>query len=417
MKLLTKLNTRYIVYSLVMLGFSGTAIYTILSIVINRQLDERLSGTLARIENQILTEDPPLYFMQPFAEVSEIEHTAEKSNYSDITLVNVQENEPEPYRQLMSVKKIGYRYYRIIVRESKIESGDLLQTLAAVMLAAIIILTLGLILLNRKVARSVWQPFYENINTIERFSVREKTPAVLQKTGITEFEKLNDVLATLTNQILTDFQNQKQFSEDVSHEIQTPLAIITTKLENILNDNELNARQAEAIKEVFSSVHRLSKLNRELILLAKIENNQFPSAEQISLKKVIHQKLNESEEMIRLKNLKVETSFINDTVVSINPVLSDILVSNLISNSINHNYTNGMIRVNQVPGRLEICNSGNASIAYPERLFKRFYKENPSSKSIGLGLAIVKKICDTQNISVDYRFNDSFHCFSLQFSL
>ncbi|MFH1000145.1 MAG: HAMP domain-containing sensor histidine kinase, partial [Bacteroidota bacterium] len=323
--------------------------------------------------------------------------------------------ELEEYRQVFAVKNINGSYYSITVTKSKIESEDLLATLALVTVMAMLLLTGTLIFVNRRVARSVWLPFYKNLQIIEQFSANEKKPVILEETGITEFDKLKSVLTGLTKHIISDFQNQKQFSEDVSHELQTPLAIISSRLEILLNDSELSQHHAEVLQSIYSSVRRLSKLNKELILLSKIENNQFSGNETINLKILAVEKLDEFNELIRLKNLNVETSLDDDFIIETNPVLAGILVNNLLSNSINHTPEGGKIKIKTSAGKLSFCNSGNSEIPEPEKLFDRFYKVDPSSGSVGLGLAIVKKICDIQNLSVQYIYTKSLHCFDLKF--
>ena len=199
-----------------------------------------------------------------------------------------------------------------------------------------LLLWLILLVVNRRVAKSVWQPFFSNLKIIEQFSVTAQKPVQLNNSGISEFDQLNAVVTSLTRQIITDFQNQKQFSEDVSHELQTPLAIISSRLESLLGNPELN-KHAEILNSIYTSVRRLSKLNKALILLSKIENNQFASTEQSNLKTIVDEKLDEFSELIALKQLTLEKETSGDFMVSVPPALAEILINNLLSNSINHN--------------------------------------------------------------------------------
>ena len=415
MKLLSKLNTRYISFSLSVMLLSGILIYLAISAVVNTQLDEKLNDISGRI-SQKLSEGGKVDWLKPFVSVTEISITPESITFSDTLILNRNENELEEYRQLTVIKKISESYYQIVVRESKLESEDLIGTLAGITILSILFLTGSLIVVNRKVAKSIWKPFYKNLKTIEGFSLLNNSPLLLQRTGITEFDALNDILSNLTGQIMTDFQSVKQFSEDASHEIQTPLAIISAKMENILNDPELTETQLGTIRAVISAVHRLSRLNKELLLLTKIENNQFIASETISLEKIIREKLAEFQEIIELQEIKIELQCIGDLIIESNPILAELLINNLISNSINHNIAGGLIRIVQRANSLEICNTGSAEISNPERLFSRFYKENPSSKSVGLGLAIVHKICEVQKWNITYRLTDALHCFRVDFT-
>lgn len=416
MKLLTKLSLRYILYSLVVMLFSGIAIYFILSLVINQQMDEQLTGNVQSIQNQ-LAEYPQTDFFDPLAEIEKIGNNTETTFLSDTLIFNEKENELEEYRQIISIKKIGETYYKITVRKSKIESEDLLATLVLVTVLAMLILTFTLILVNRKVAQSVWLPFYTNLKIVGQFSINQKKPVNLEPSGITEFDKLNTVLTKLTKQIISDFQNQKQFSEDVSHELQTPLAIINSQLETFLNEPDLTQQHAETVGKIYDSVRRLSKLNKELVLLMKIENKQFPVSGTVNLSHVFDSKIAEFAELIELKNLSIETNFANNFEVEMPGLLAEILANNLLMNSINHNLKGGKIIIETDDSFLKISNSGNAAITRPEMLFNRFYKENVSSNSVGLGLAIVKRICDNYLLSIDYSFSENAHTFTLTNSL
>lgn len=413
MKLLAKLNIRYISYSITVMLFSGIAIYFILSVIIAGQMDEQLAGTLQTIEKQ-LNKTPGSFFIEPFAQVSKIENGPETTVLSDTLIYNEQEKELEEFRQLTAIKNIGGNYFSIKIRKSKIESDDLLETLALVTVLAMLLLTATLILVNRKVAKSVWLPFYRNLKIVEQFTVNGKTPVSLVKSEITEFDQLNSVITGLTKQVISDFQNQKQFSEDVSHELQTPLAIISSQLETLLSDGGLNGQHAEKLKSIYSSVRRLARLNKDLILLAKIENNQFASFEETNLKEVFLEKLDAFSELVKLKKLSIETTLPGDFIIPAPPALAEILVNNLLSNSINHNIKGGKIRLEMNGNQLFICNSGATKITEPQKLFTRFYKAEPSSQSVGLGLAIVKKICDLHHIGIEYHFTGGFHCFTLK---
>ncbi len=411
MKLLSKLTKQYIAWSLLVMVVSGILIYFLLSIIVNHQMDERLTENLQSVAKQ-LEQFPETIFFDPVAHVEKTDRTTEKIVFSDTLIFNSGEQELEDYRQISAVKNIGGQYYHIILRKSQIESEDFMATLAIVTLLAMLLLWLILILFTRKLAKSLWQPFFSNLEQLKSFSVTEQKMLQLEDTGIFEFDQLNVVVKDLTNQILNEFKNQKQFSEDVSHELQTPLAIISSRLENLLGNADLN-EYAESLRSIYSSVQRLSKLNKAMILLRKIENNQFESGDVTNLKTVVSEKLEEFSELLTLKELNLETQITDDMTIEISPMLAEILINNLLSNSINHTKKGGKIVVAISNNELVIMNSGTKPIAEPERLFDRFYKGNPASKSVGLGLAIVKKICESHHLEIFYHFSDGKHRFNI----
>lgn len=414
MKLLKKLTIRYMAFSLLVMTLSGVLIYLLISMFVNQQLDEKLAGIASRVEKK-LAENGKVDWLNPFVEVSEVNVPARKPMVSDTLILNPNENEMEQYRQLTVVSRVNQHTYKIVVRESKLESEDLIQTLAGITLLAILILTTTLILINREVARSVWKPFYQNLQKIEAFRVNEFSPLQLSQTGITEFDALNKSVVTLTDQILADYKNLKQFSEDAAHEMQTPLAIISARLETLLNDPEAGAKQLETLRNTHQAVQRLSKLNKDLLLLTKIENNQFVASEKVNLLALLVEKLADFQELFELREIKTDLQAGQTTEVESNPVLAGLLINNLLSNAINHNIQGGSIRISLNDEKLEICNTGRADIAHPNRLFSRFYKENPSGNSVGLGLAIVSKICEVQHWAVRYVPAQPMHCFQVWF--
>ncbi len=412
MKLLKKLNIQYIIWSFSAMAFTCVAIYITLSVIINNQLDERLIGNLQTVEER-LSQSPETSFFEPTTKVQKIKKASEAISFSDTLIYNENEQELEDYRQISAIKNIGDQTYSIFIHQSKIESEDLLATLTVATLLGMLLLWMVLLAVNRRVAKSVWQPFFSNLKIIEQFSVTAQKPVNLDNSGISEFDQLNSVVTSLTGQIISDFQNQKQFSEDVSHELQTPLAIISSRLENLLGNPELN-KHTETLNGIYTSVRRLSKLNKALILLSKIENNQFVSEEQSNLKTILTEKLEEFTELIILKQLTIETEIGNDFIVPVPPELAEILVNNLLSNSINHNSAGGKIKIVLNSKHLLVYNSGIKRIADPEKLFTRFYKVEPSSQSVGLGLAIVKKICDLHGLSILYDFQNLMHIFTIK---
>jgi len=414
MKLLSKLNSRYILYSLSITMVSGLMIYLVISAVVSNQLDEKLNGISQRIVEKLYN-GGQIEWLLPFVEVSKIERTKESSSFSDTLIMNTNENELEEYRQLTVCQQINDSYYEIVVRESKIESEDLIGSLAGITLLAILFLTGSLILVNRKVAKSIWTPFYKNLEAIKGFSLQKQSVILFEPSGITEFDTLNEVITGLTNQIISDFRTMKQFSEDASHEMQTPLAIVSAKLESLINYPDFNENQIKTIQSAHAAVQRLSKLNRELILLTRIENNQFLVIKMIRPGKIIREKLDEFLELLQLKGISVENQINDDFEIRGNPLLADLLISNLLSNAINHTIQGGLIRIIQTKNKLEIWNTGSAQLAHPERLFARFYKESSSSNSVGLGLSIVQKICEVQHWNVYYTFVKPLHGFHVEF--
>jgi len=414
MKLLTKINLQYLVFSSILFLLTGVAISYTLNYIVSEEMDEKLrkmaEKVVMAINENARVPEIPLYI-----EAIEIPYQDEVSYYSDTVIVDVQDEENEIFRQFTSIRTLKDKTYKIIVRESQIESDELYETIAQIIGAIFLILIISLIVVNNRIAIRIWRPFKSNLLRIREFSLNDLSPIELQKTSIEEFQQLNTVITALTERVILDFKSVKQFSEDASHEFQTPLSIISTKLENLMSDSQLSQELLEQLKVIYSSALRLSRLNRNLLLLTKIENKQFKDAKALSLQELVRNKLEEFVELIELNRLCVTTQILNDTMVTMSPTLADIMLNNLISNAVNHTPAGGTIDVKIQDRELAISNDGDHGIAEPDKIFDRFYKENKSSKSVGLGLAIVKKICDSQSITIKYSFSNRKHQFTFIF--
>ena len=416
MKLLTKINIRYLGSSLVIMILAGIVLYFVLYSVIAEQFDEKMAHTLDNITHQI-EETGDFCSNPPFTEVLKSEEITGGLFYSDTTVMDHGQKHGEKFRQLTSHKQINGTGYHIAIRESKMESDDLLESVILVVLVTFIFLTLSLFMVNRQVARSIWLPFNRNLAAVKNFSLKKLESLSLSETGISEFNELNRVLNSLTGKIIQDYQSLKQFSEEASHEIQSPLAIINIKLEGLLNSPGLSKAQAEKLQSIYSSVHRLSRLNKDLLLLTKIENKQYTDIQAINMKMLVEERLEDFHELILLRDISLTTNFRGDPIFRINPALADLLMNNLLSNAINHSPRKADIMLEIDDTSFKIYNSGESAVSHPENIFNRFSKEDPSSRSVGLGLAIAKKICETYNIDIDYSFSENLHCFRLHFNL
>jgi signal transduction histidine kinase len=204
----------------------------------------------------------------------------------------------------------------------------------------------------------------------------------------------------------------KEFTENAAHEMQTPLAVVQSKMELLLQDPNLNDQQVQAIVDSSTALSRLSKLNQSLLLLAKIENNQYETNEKLDLVEITKKYLNLFDEVIKDKQVQVKCSFDSNFAVSLHPLLADSLVSNLLGNAVKYNYHGGSINIEVKESSYTITNTSHLPAINQTQLFKRFNKaKNPSNNSNGLGLAIVKKICDTHQLSISYHSENFKHRF------
>jgi signal transduction histidine kinase len=193
--------------------------------------------------------------------------------------------------------------------------------------------------------------------------------------------------------------------------MQTPLAIIRSKLDLFIQHENLSEDQSKTMQSAYMAVEKLSRLNQSLLLLAKIENNQFAETSPVNFKQKLEEKTEDFHELWRSQNISVDTS-LTDVLVNMNNELADILLNNLLSNATRHNFSGGFIKIELTRRQLKITNSSVQSQLDPERLFSRFYKQNENGKN-GLGLSIIKQICDISGFKIAYFFNNESHSFIL----
>jgi signal transduction histidine kinase len=197
--------------------------------------------------------------------------------------------------------------------------------------------------------------------------------------------------------------------------MQTPLAIMQSKSEILLQSDNLTPEQISQIRVIYQSVQRLSKLNKTLLLLSKIENRQFKDMEAINVNEVIEKHLEIFDDFIVNKHLKVSTKSTLEVEIRTNPLLFDMVVSNLISNAIKHNKEHGIIEILTTKLFISVSNSGQPPKLSSDSLFERFKKDSKASNSFGLGLAIVKKICDNNNWKITHSYIEDQHNISIYF--
>jgi len=271
------------------------------------------------------------------------------------------------------------------------------------------------LLINRALNRKIWQPFYLTLNRLHEYRVDKQASLKLEQSSVNEFNDLNKAIEELTERNHQAYASQKEFTENASHEMQSPLAVFQSKLELLMQTKPLNEEQAALIADLANASKRMSRLNKSLILLTKIENNQFLEKETVSVKEILEKLLEQFEFQIKQQSIRCSLNDETDITIEANKTLIEILLGNLLSNAIRHNLYGGSIQIMLKGKKLIIQNSGKPTSLDKARLFQRFQKESRDDSSIGLGLEIVKKICTLNHYSIHYSFNNQMHIFALHF--
>lgn len=405
MKLLQHTQRGYLKLALPVFLLAGLGMYRLLTQAVYDFSDENLRQTKIEIENYVQGHDAlPAYFQTSanFMDSRQLP-AACRERYLDTLLFNAAEGELEPYRRLEFPVLLQGNPYQVTINQSRLEHEELVL-LIGLLLVVLFLLLFGLLWwVNRRVAGRVWQPFFATLGELRKFNLAENTPLKLSDTPVDEFRELHGALQTLSARVRADFQAVRQFTENASHELQTPLAVLQNAVNLLLQQEQLTASQARHLEVIGRQTRRVSRLNQSLLLLAKIENDQFAARKPVALDQLIGQKLEGLADVVRAKNLTIETALI-PTLVALNADLADILLTNLLGNAIKHNISGGFLRVHLTETGLLLRNACLPPDKPPGDLTSRFARGNAQVAGQGLGLAIVREICAKSNLRLAVRY-------------
>lgn len=412
MKLQTKINIRFLTVTFLVFSVAGVLFYFALGRVVDQNIREMLESRKAYIilelqQNKSLPDSLESPDHSIF--IKRVEKTVEYKRFSDTLAYDQEEKELIPFRKMTFLAHSGDQHYQVVLLQSLLESEDLQMVIFSFMTALFGLVLLALFFLNRWLSNKAWNPFFKSLSVLNNWKIGENPDVKFDRTGISEFDQLNSTLERMMQKIQADFVNLKEFTENASHEIQTPLAIIKSKLEMVLQDKTLNDQQHLRIHAAFESAIRLSKLNEALLLLSKIENRQFIEHSAIDMCQLIQTRLEYLEELFALKQIEVYVHLEQKVVFVLNPILADVLINNLLSNALRHNIEKGKITILSDKQEITISNTGNEIEMDVSRLFRRFAKQSTSSDSNGLGLAIAYEICNNYNLQLSYCYSDDMH--------
>mgnify|MGYP006081428139 FL=1 len=410
MKLLTKTSLNFISASVIFFLVGSMVMYFSVRNIIAKDLQNRL----LQQQNEFIYTAQQNKVTDLVSELVFVHTTENKQLYSFSDTVLIVNEKYMLYRKLAFSYTQNEQDYKVSILLSQSESDKLIMKIVIMNVGFAMLFFLIMFFVNRRSVRNALTVFYSTIRKLEDFEVNQTTTLSLDTAEIEEVKKLNEVFEKMSAQIRQDFISQKEYTENISHELQTPLAIISSKADELMQADNLSKEQMEQLALLLETTNRLSKINQALIFLTKIDNRFYTEGSTFSLNDLIKEKLSLFEDAIQDKNIKLELDLLDITHAYMNPYLAETLIINLIKNAIVHNEKGGVLRISLSNNTLSIFNSGSSLSFNESDIFKRFTRSNENKKSLGIGLSIVQRICDLYTFNIAYSYADE-HQFKINF--
>ena len=336
--------------------------------------------------------------------------------YRDSMVYIAEKKETEPARILTTLfKDKEERFYELSVYTPSIEKQDLRESIFYLLIGLFVILLVTILLINIWVFHRSMKPFYQLLGWLESYRLGKDNEKLCIETHTTEFQKLNEAVNRFAKHSEDMFEQQKQFIGNASHELQTPLAICQNRLEMLMEDETLGEQQLGEIMKTYQTLEYVSKLNKSLLLLSKIDNHQFSEEKEVCLNVVLHRYVDDYQEVYAYRDIRLTMEEQGEFSCRMNETLAVVLVTNLLKNAFVHNINKGVIRIVVSPTGIRFGNTTSGPALDASRIFDRFYQGSKKKEgSTGLGLAIVDAVCREYRLRVQYRFAQDMHWFEIE---
>jgi signal transduction histidine kinase len=417
MKLLSRYNRITLITTIFVMVIAGIIYYRAVSWILTDKIDDDLVVEENEALNFVkLNHHLPQEFNSQDQRVSF--YPAVKGSvtrqFINTDYYNSAEKEYELGRELISAVQVKENFYKIVIVESKVETEDLIRIIFFITAGLILLLLFILLIINRLLLNRLWKPFNAIMKELRLFNITDNSEMQNTETGIEEFKELNIAVINMSLRVKHDYKDLKTFTENASHELLTPIAVINSKLDTLIQTENFSERQSKLLNDLYTAVNRLNRLNQSLLLLVKLENRLDPRMDKIDLKDLVEEMLIQLDEIYEDKKLKISLTLNNKEIYG-SQYLVDILLNNLLINAIRHNHFGGEIIIELTEQCLTISNTGDNAPLASDQIFKRFHKSSGSEGS-GLGLTISRQICENLGFRLEYSFLKPYHRFRINFN-
>lgn len=414
MSLIQKILLVFVVISLFVLGMGGVWTFFSFTKVNEKETDSEINGQIQQIIGFIekgmtikaLNEEEEI----SVSIITDTLNIDEKKHFYDTIAYHRASKAYINHRKISANKKINGTWYKIMIHNTLLEPEDTLYGTIVSITVITVILILVLLILGFVVFKQLLNPFHYSLSKIHDFNIQKGEPLRLPKTRTTEFEKLNGFINNMTERALHDYNNLREFSENIAHEIRTPLAVASGKLDLMLQNKSLDSKELDLISDAQSSLKKISKIQHALGILSSIQNQESVQSATVILSELLDKLIEQHLEIISLQEIKLTIDIEPNVQVTNDPILVEMLLTNLIQNAIKHNIsTSGEIDIKLDSEVLIISNTGVPLNQSPEKMLERFKRNGNGNESLGLGLAIVDNICKKSEYLLNYQFDSNSH--------
>ena len=417
MKLVDKFTIWFIVITSVVLVVGGLIVFSRVQYEVDQEAIRRIKSHIDNIAIQLEQGTSPQELKSEHVEIIEVDPSLPEIGINVYDTMAVYRPRMAALDRKLTVEssyRVGEKHYKVSMYDFVAEPDEIADGVKK-SLGWIFLMLLAIVgVTNLIISRRILLPFHQTLKAIENFSLRKEKEINLPATRTKEFQQLNYFLKNMTGKARADYMALKEFTENASHELQTPLAIIRGKLELLLQ-SPLTEEQGNQILSALSSIEKLSKINHSLTLLNRLENQEFSATDVINISQHVNTILSDFSELVEMKSIAVRKEIAGNVPVLLHPSLADVLIMNLLSNAIRHNVNGGRILISLTTRRLVVTNTGLPPEVPVDQAFERFMRSNSNDDSVGLGLAIVKQICDVSGMSIKYEYANSQHTITVSF--
>lgn len=418
MKLQTQSSIYLSSFSLVVFVLIGIVLYSLLRKLSNDELDailrEERTEVLSNPELLLIANRAGAPFFSRLTATEIKSYPGDQEIFYDSTSLDRRTGQESAIRCLKFYQVVQDQPVEFILFKSKLPSEQLVQQIILSVTLFALLFLLGIYLLNKFAFRRIWRDFYNTIQALKEYGPSQKGLR-LAGSRINEFRTLNEEIEKMTRRVSETYDNLNNFTSHTTHEIQTPLAVIRSKSELLMQTSNLNEEQLQLIQSIGDNSRHLSQLNRSLALLFKIDRQHYPSTGEFFPAQGILRQLDNLHELVELKAILLKTNLPPEITVIMDPSLGDIMVHNLVKNAIVHNLQGGTLEIDLQPDKLIVINQG-AELSHPAQDYFQEFIKGPDSRGLGLGLSLVRRICEVSGLTVKYTASGGLHQFEVNWS-